>query len=329
LHCRYAHEAARRQGGNTFDKNSQRSITLSHNFFTVFGRMAIAACTLHAAQVLAAPCDDHFSSSGNFLAGKVFKTWADLPSANPASAFRNVMAFTVANGFSIVAFDAAQGSISAMQTASIRSGKKTPLDIAIENLPAGVKVSMIYSTPPGALSPEDAVKTHFCKTIAAAESGNAPVTSNQAQPAPAAHSAAAGLNLITPDQQARIAKEFDKKIADAKLAAMIADAAPTIKDFISRESCLQQNKMDYAKFVNLFTIYAAPEKHLYIISPLNQTPYHNKAACLSVARIQGWQALAKNALKFEVIYLAEDSDESARTSHEMVKQPDGTWLFNQ
>ena len=60
---------------------------------------------------------------------------------------------------------------------------------------------------------------------------------------------------------------------------------------------------------------------------MTKMPYHNKGTGVSVSRIHGWNAPALNALRFEVVYLAEDSGESAKTSHQVVKQPDGAWLF--
>ena len=54
--------------------------------------------------------------------------------------------------------------------------------------------------------------------------------------------------------------------------------------------------------------------------------YHSKGA-LTVTRIHGWTAPALNALTFEVMCLAEDSGESTKTRHQIVKPPDGEWLF--
>ena len=62
------------------------------------------------------------------------------------------------------------------------------------------------------------------------------------------------------------------------------------------------------------------------IRPMTRTPYHNKASCLTVTRVQGWMAPARNALRFEVVYTADDSGEAVKSRHEWVRQPDGTWL---
>ncbi len=130
---------------------------------------AVAATLLLASQAaVAAPCDDNFSVSGNFLSGKVFSSWAILAGVKPDSAFKNLTAFTLAHGFKIVASDKERGTISAVQAASMASGKKIPLEISLVTSADGLKLSLSYATPGAAMSPEEAVKAHFCKTIAAA-----------------------------------------------------------------------------------------------------------------------------------------------------------------
>jgi uncharacterized protein YchJ len=56
--------------------------------------------------------------------------------------------------------------------------------------------------------------------------------------------------------------------------------------------------------------------------------YHDKNSCLTILRLQGITAPALNALRFEAVYLAEDSGESVIKEHEAVRQLDGQWLFN-
>ena len=55
--------------------------------------------------------------------------------------------------------------------------------------------------------------------------------------------------------------------------------------------------------------------------------YHNKEQCVNVARVSGWTSPSINALRFEVVYLADDSGEVVKQNNEVVKQPDGEWLF--
>jgi hypothetical protein len=107
----------------------------------------------------------------------------------------------------------------------------------------------------------------------------------------------------------------------------VIEAAPVIATFAERLSCLSQPSG--AKSLNEF---AAPNTTFewgYLNYPMFNTRYHDKAYCMTVLRIHGWEALANNALKYEVQFKAEDSGEVHSNSHVIVKQSDGTWLFKQ
>jgi len=134
--------------------------------------------------------------------------------------------------------------------------------------------------------------------------------------------------LITEEQQNQIVQALSKKVPDTRMQALITDATPTIKEFIEKVSCLPAGSNGFSNSRRL-AVYAASGANLFIESPLNSTPYHNKSACLTVKRIHGWGSSALNALNFEVVYIAQDSGESTKTNHQMVKQPNGAWLFNQ
>ena len=144
---------------------------------------------------------------------------------------------------------------------------------------------------------------------------------NRTQPKPV--QAPPNIAAITPEQQDKIAQALAKRIADKKVMAMIDEAAPTIKDYVERLSCIADGRGSGS-----LNVFAAPgvgfDNHY---APMVFMKYHNKAACLSVVRIHGWVAPALNALKFEVVYVADDSGESVKTNHQIVKQPDGNWLF--
>ena len=145
-------------------------------------------------------------------------------------------------------------------------------------------------------------------------------TSRQ-QPQPAQRSP--NVAAITPEQQEKIAQALEKRITDARIKAMIAEASPTIKAFVERFSCIVDSNGGGS-----LNIYAAPGIGFdNTFPPMVFTRYHNKAVCLTVTRIHGWTAPALNVLTFEVVYLAEDSGESTKTRHKIVKQPDGDWLF--
>jgi hypothetical protein len=137
--------------------------------------IAVAATFLSLASslALAAPedCASNFSVEGNFFKGKVYKTSAELPAVKPEAAFRKAYLFTSANGFTIASSDKEMGVISASQSVSYGEGKSVPLNIQIEPVGNGSKISILYSTSGGVTSPEDAVKKHFCSTIAEAAKG--------------------------------------------------------------------------------------------------------------------------------------------------------------
>lgn len=141
-----------------------------------FGSALFLFSAFCSTQVVAAPCDDNFSTSGSIFTGKTYKTWADLPNTKFESAFKGAYVYTVKDGWKILQSDKDMGTISAAQAASFAKGKTVPLNIVVERSDAGSKVSMTFSTPAGMGSPEEAVKSHFCKTIDAANTVQAPGT---------------------------------------------------------------------------------------------------------------------------------------------------------
>lgn len=129
--------------------------------------------SLCCAVAMAAPqdCASNFTIEGNFFKGKVYRTSAELPNVKPEAAYRKAYTYTSANGFTIANADKEMGVISATQGVSYGEGKTVPLNIQIEPVGDGSKVSMFYSTSGGLSSPDDAVKKHFCATIEEAAKG--------------------------------------------------------------------------------------------------------------------------------------------------------------
>ena len=278
----------------------------------------------------AAQCDDNFKSSGSFLNGKTFQTFAEVPGVAADVAMRNLQAFTANDGFKIISVDTAQGVISAQQ-ANGSSGRKMPLDINVEKLANGVKISMLYGTPAGTLSPADAVQAHFCKSIAAVSGPALAVSEAAAEPrrpaAPSPSGARRNLAPISAQQQAKIRSALaGKGLKDERAKQNLSEASETISAFLENVGCIP------ASDGGGLNVFAAPGHRFSpngFASPMLSTRYHDKSACLSVVRIQGVTAPALNALRFEVVYLADDSGESTIKHHELVKQPDGQWLFNE
>ncbi len=153
------------------------------------------------------------------------------------------------------------------------------------------------------------------------QSLNKPAQTARPQTPPAR--TATNMAPITTEQQDKIKQALAKRTTDARVKGMISEASPTVQAFVERLSCIVGG--GGGESLNL---YAAPGKSFHgLAAPMVFTRYHDKGTCLTVARIHGWSAPALNALNFEVVYLAEDSGESIKTNHQMVKQPDGIWLF--
>lgn len=303
---------------------------------------AVSALTLlsvSASTYAAEACSDNFTAEGSFLTGKTYKTSATFASVRPQDAYSRAYAFTAENGFTITSGDKDSGVIVAAQSASLGTGKTVPLNIVVRSDgAAGSRVSLVYVLSRGQLSPDDAVRKHFCLTMAAvADSsgagGTAPASpkivgaapEQPDRPAAPAQRQMRGYASATPIQQAAIARELAKSIP-APMRAAEAEADATLKEFIERMSCM----VDYTG-ASAMNTYAAPGATAVVgtlsaVRPMTRTPYHNKATCLTVTRVQGWMAPAKNALRFEVVYSADDSGEAVKSHHEWVRQPDGTWL---
>lgn len=115
-------------------------------------------------------CGGNFTVEGSFFSGKTYKTWADFPGTKPDDAFKKVYAYTVKDGWKVSQADKELGVISASQDVSYGNGKTAPLNLVIEPIANGTKVSMTYSTSGGVTSPDDAVKKHFCVTLAEIDS---------------------------------------------------------------------------------------------------------------------------------------------------------------
>lgn len=135
-----------------------------------------------------------------------------------------------------------------------------------------------------------------------------------------------------PNSRKKIAKELSKKVLPKQLHVSVLEASKTIQPFLERMSCLDApNIFDLQKVMSQLNIYAAPDKTFNSsFPPMNKQfkmKYHNSNNCVTVAKIQGWKTLALNAIEFEVLYLADDSGETVKENHELVKQPDGEWLF--
>lgn len=134
------------------------------------------------------------------------------------------------------------------------------------------------------------------------------------------------LAAITDEQSAKIDAALQIKTDNKALEQAVAEAAPTIAPFLKINSCLAGYN------ASALNVYAAPGKtypnNNYTGGPLPTMYKHTKGNCATVVRIQGWEMPAKNALRFEVVYLSDSSGESGKTRHELQRQSGGEWLFS-
>lgn len=299
-------------------------------------RLIFVAFALSAAPpaIASDPCLENFAVDGNFVMGKTYKTWAVVTGIRLQDAFQRAYAFTAEHGFTILNANKESGVISAAQTVSYGNGKTVPLTLTFKDEAGGVRISLRYATSGGVMSPEDAVKSHFCQTITAvSERAYSPQSSvpTHANSTPESNQtlrmSSPGYAMATSKQQQMISRAISKSIPNTHLRPRIAEASPAIVEFVERLACLTNHTG--ASALNDYATPGANLHNRYVgLHPMRTMKYHNKSACLSVARIHGWSGPANNALRFEVIYKSDESGETNKLTHEAIKQPDGVWLFS-
>lgn len=127
----------------------------------------------------AADCETNFTSSGSFLTGQTYKTSAVLPSVGAEAAFQGAYRHIAKEGWRIERADQAAGVLLAINAKS-SPGRPIPLNLTVEPANGGSKLSLSYSTPGGAMSPESAIKSGFCKIVDAAAAAPAPAATTTA-----------------------------------------------------------------------------------------------------------------------------------------------------
>jgi hypothetical protein len=315
-----------------------------------------AACALSNIAHAGEPCKDNFSTTGNVITGKTYKTLATVANISPREAVEGALQFTANNGFTVLSSDKNAGTISAAQTVNMRNGKTVPLTIVMKADGANTIIAMSYLTPLGVMSPEEAIRQHFCNTVnAAANSPRTPVAvavvapaiiapiitppaapmhpvapieaaSVAAAPRPIRRGAPVGYAEITAEQKQAIESALMKNVPNDKIRDMVKEAAPAITLMAERMGCLADNKGTSG-----LNELAAPNVNygsaLQYNYPMYHAKYHDKSSCLTVIRVSGWIAPANNALRYEVLFKADDSGETHAIKHETVRQPDSSWLF--
>lgn len=114
-------------------------------------------------------CSRNFTYDGSFLAGRTYKTHANVKGVSQREGIGRAVRYLANDGWTITDTNEDLGIISASQSVSYGSGKTVPLNVTIEPESTGVKVSIAYSTSSGVTSPLEAIAQSFCSTIAAVE----------------------------------------------------------------------------------------------------------------------------------------------------------------
>ncbi len=112
-------------------------------------------------------CATNFTVDGSLMSGRTYKTFAFVPGVTKANALAAAGRDLATDGWQINSTNESMGVISASQGVTASSGKTVPLNVLVDEVTGGVKVSMTYRTSGGLSSPTDAVIKQFCTTIGA------------------------------------------------------------------------------------------------------------------------------------------------------------------
>lgn len=130
---------------------------------------------------------------------------------------------------------------------------------------------------------------------------------------------------MTATQAEKLRAALSVPIDQPALALAIREAAPNIAGFLQTNACLPGYDG------SALNRYAAPgvsyPRHNYIRGPVRMLARHPRSRCVDVHRVHDWSMPADNALRFEVVYLSEETGQSTKAQHELVRQPGGEWLF--
>lgn len=113
----------------------------------------------------AAECESNLKVSGNFLKGKVYQTNGTVEGVDRASAFKNVHALLVKDGWKIQNADKELGSITAGQEVSYGAGKSAPLNVLVEEAADKINIAVSFSTSGGTMASKKTIVSQFCAII--------------------------------------------------------------------------------------------------------------------------------------------------------------------
>lgn len=310
-------------------------------FFALAAAMVLPACVSNPssggssdkpAVTDSRPCMTNFESSGSFLSGRQFRTFEDFPQQSQSAAFDSLVPAVSAGGYQILNSSKDAGIISAAQAVSFsRGAQTTPMNVAIrKTAQSGVRVEVVFSLAGGMAASTETIQKEFCRILAAVPQGSGGNSSSASDHASTNGGALPpGVFPMTEAQQAGLKNALARKPGKTALDLAIKDATPRVADILRLHACWFPSEVTHS-LNNPLEIYGAPGSFIDGSSRgLRPTKmdYHPNNACVSVYRVQGWSMPAANALKFEVIYRSDASQETKRVNYELVRQPEGQWLL--
>lgn len=124
-------------------------------------------------------------------------------------------------------------------------------------------------------------------------------------------------------QRSQLDAELDVKSGNKLLRKLIADAAPTLRDFLATEACLID---DNGSALNAFAAAADTFPASGYKAPMLELPQHDKTRCLDVADLHGWKAYTITHMRVETTY-RDSSGQTLQVLHELKRDADGKWLM--
>lgn len=116
---------------------------------------------------------------------------------------------------------------------------------------------------------------------------------------------------------------------DKSVSAAMDAAMPNIKKVISLHRCMKSD--DNMRMLNFYAVTGRNIGEQYRYSYPNSTSYmkyHNRNNCIAARTMDQWSMPALNALRFRVVYFAEDSGETVNFQYEFKRAEDGSWKLD-
>ena len=116
---------------------------------------------------------------------------------------------------------------------------------------------------------------------------------------------------------------------DKSVAAAMENAMPNISKVISLHRCMKSPSN--MRMLNFHAIPGRNFETTYEWNYPNGTwfmKYHDRNHCVAARTMDQWSMPALNALRFRVVYFAEDSGETVNFQYEFKRVEDGSWKLD-